>query len=289
MKPWVVSRHFFLASILFSALIGSVPRAVLAASDAVALPLAFDPREKVPKPDLGALPQLRFVTTVDFPPFNFLDQSGKLSGFHVDLAREICRELAILDRCQIEAAPYAALAADLDKGESDIVAAGVQITPELRKNYDFSRVFLQAPARFAAPKRVSAAIRQPAQLGRDDLVGVVGATAHAAMLTRFFPNLKSRTFADRNALLAALKRGEIKAAFGDSLQLSFWLESDDAANCCDFLGGPFYSRQFLGEGLALMLPKDKPVIANAVNHALVALARNGRLSDLYLRYFPNGL
>ena len=55
----------------------------------------------------SALVRLRFLTSVDFPPFNFTDQNGKLAGFNVDLAREICNELEIAAKCEIQALPFA--------------------------------------------------------------------------------------------------------------------------------------------------------------------------------------
>ena len=59
-----------------------------------AIPNFWDARERLAKPDISELQRVRFLTTVDFPPFNFLDTSGRLSGFHVDLARAICRKLS---------------------------------------------------------------------------------------------------------------------------------------------------------------------------------------------------
>ena len=56
-------------------------------------PMFWDSKERLPKPDLSALPRLRFLTTTDFPPFNYLDRDGRLSGFHIDLVRAICAEL----------------------------------------------------------------------------------------------------------------------------------------------------------------------------------------------------
>src|SRR6266571_3091359 len=107
MKAMVVSRCFFLSGVILLLTLTGVPAAVAADNQtALAMPLMFDLRERIPKPDIAPVPRIRFLTTVDFPPFNFIDQSGKLSGFHVDLAREICRELAVLERCQIEAMPY---------------------------------------------------------------------------------------------------------------------------------------------------------------------------------------
>jgi polar amino acid transport system substrate-binding protein len=290
MKPAVVSRCFLLLRAFLLAcltLAGSAATATDKVS-ALSMPLMLDLRERISKPDLAPIPRIRFLTTVDFPPFNFIDQSGKLSGFHVDLAREICRELSVLDRCQIEALPYKDLEPALEKGSGEVVLAGVRITPELRRTFGFSRVFMQLPARFVTARSQLGTIGSPEELQAGQL-GVVRGTAHEEMLKVFFPRLQATTFDTRPAMLAALGKGEVKAVFGDGLQLSFWLESEDAANCCAYLGGPYYSSFFFGEGLAMMTRKDMPLLTQALDHALIALARNGRLNDIYLRYFPNGL
>lgn len=290
MKPIVVSRCFFLLRAFFLIFLTVTAAGRASADDqtTLAMPLMFDLRERIPKPDLAPVPRIRFLTTVDFPPFNFIDQSGKLSGFHVDLAREICRELGVLERCQIEALPYKDLQSALENGNGEVVLAGLKITPELRQNHGFSRVFMQLPARFVIAKSAAATIKAPEQLEPDRL-GVVKGTAHEEMLKTFFPGLKPRVYDTRPEMLAALKKGDVKAVFGDGLQLSFWLESDDAADCCAYLGEPYYSSFFFGDGLAMMTRKDTPQITRALDHALIALARNGRLNDIYLRYFPNGL
>jgi polar amino acid transport system substrate-binding protein len=289
MKPMTASRCFLtVCAILTLALAARLPASATDNAGNLSIPLMFDLRERIPKPDLAAVPRIRFLTTVDFPPFNFIDQSGKLSGFHVDLAREICRELAVLERCQIEAVAYKDLQAKLDKGDAEVVIAGVKITPELREGHGFSRVFMQLPARFVTTKAAAKALKAPQDLQPGD-VGVVKDTAHAEMLKVFFPALTPKLYDDRAKMLAALKSGEIRAVFGDGLQLSFWLASADAADCCDDLGGPYYSQLFFGDGLAMMTRKNTPQITQALDHALIALARDGRLNDIYLRYFPNGL
>ena len=95
------------------------------------MPVLWDAKERLPKPDLSALPRLRFLTTTDFPPFNFLDGAGRLSGFHVDLARAICAELGIAEKCQIQALPWAELEGALQKGEGEAIIAGIAATPEV--------------------------------------------------------------------------------------------------------------------------------------------------------------
>lgn len=252
------------------------------------LPLLFDARERIAKPDLSGLARLRFLTTVDFPPFNFIDQSGKLSGFHVDLVREICRELEIEAKCQIQAVTFAELQPALEDGQGEAIVAGIGISPELRQRFAFSRAFMKLPARFAANRQAMGADLSVGALGSRP-VGAVSGTTHEAMLKAFFPTFEVKSLPTRDAMLAALKEGTVAGVFSDGMQLSFWTAGSDGANCCTLLDGAYFSQRFLGEGLAIMNRKGDTALTQAIDHALLELSRKGRLNEIYLRYFPAGI
>lgn len=277
---------FFLWYLLLVVLIGLPVHAQEKAGSA--LPSLFDARERIARPDLTGLVRLRFLTTVSFPPFNFIDQSGRLSGFHVDLVREICRELRIEEKCQIQAIIFDELRDALADGQGEAVAAGVAVTAELRQDFDFSRPFLQLPARFAINSKAAGAASGVADL-KDKPVGVVTGTVHEAMYKAFFPGMKQAGFASRELMLAALKKGDVAAVFSDGLQLSFWVAGEAAENCCRLTGGPYLSQHFLGEGLSIMTRKTDAALARAIDSALATLSRNGRMNEIYLRYFPNSI
>ncbi|TFZ71699.1 transporter substrate-binding domain-containing protein, partial [Brucella suis] len=78
-----------------------------AAGEEPAAPHFFNQKERLPLPSLQGLNRLRFITTVDFPPFNRLNERGQLSGYNIDLAKALCQQLKIEDICQIEAVPWA--------------------------------------------------------------------------------------------------------------------------------------------------------------------------------------
>lgn len=258
------------------------------AAEAKDLPLLFDARERIAKPDLTGLARLRFLTTVDFPPFNFIDQSGKLSGFHVDLVREICRELDIEAKCQIQAVTYAELLPALEEGQGEAVAAGIAVGPELRQRFAFSRAFMRLPARFAVNTKAAGAVSAPSDL-KGKPVGVVAGTTHEAMFKAFFPKIEAKVYPDREAMLTALQKGDVPAVFSDGMQLSFWISGSAAGGCCTLVEGAYFSQRFLGEGLTIMNRKSEPALTQAIDHALLALSRSGRLEEIYLRYFPNGI
>lgn len=277
----------FFALCLWAA-VGIVRPAPAQERSSVDLPILFDTRERIARPDLSGLVRLRFLTTVDFPPFNFIDQTGRLAGFHVDLVREICRELALQEKCQIQAVTFPELEQALVDGNGEAVVAGVAVSAELRKRFAFSRPFMRLPARFAVARNAPFADGAAAAL-EGKAVGVVSGTVHEAMLRAFFPRVTPQGFADRAALLAALKDGKVEAVFGDGMQLAFWTNGSDSAGCCRLFDGPYVSEHFLGEGLTVMTRKEDTAIAGAIDHALLALSRNGRLQEIYLRYFPVNL
>ncbi|AZO51942.1 MAG: transporter substrate-binding domain-containing protein [Mesorhizobium sp.] len=249
------------------------------------VPVLWDAKERLPKPDLSALPRLRFLTTTDFPPFNFLDGGGRLSGFHVDLARAICAELGIAEKCQIQALPWGELDEALQKGEGEAIIAGIAATAETRSKYAFSRSYLQFPARFIMPK--AKAFTEPIlDKLRSKRVGVVAGSAHEKMLRDYFGTVQVVPFDTPETLYGDLKAGKIDAAFGDGMRFAFWLGGTDAAGCCRFAGGPYLAPEYLGSGMAIATRAGDPALAAAMDYALQEISVKGTFAEFYLRYFP---
>lgn len=266
----------------------SAPAIALAQTRDVFIPNFWDNSERLQKPGLDQLPRLRFLTTTDFPPFNFIDRKKRLSGFHVDLAREICTQLGVLNRCEIQALPWDELEKALADGEGEAIIAGHQVSSETRKTLLFSRPYMRIPGRFVV--REENALEGPAfeALFRKK-TGVVTGSAHEAYFKSAFASRTAEGFATRAAALAALQAGDIDAVFSDALSLSFWLTSAASNDCCRFLDGAFESREHFGAGLSVAVAKDRQDLANAMDYALSEISREGRFAELYLRYFPNGL
>ncbi|AWC25557.1 ABC transporter arginine-binding protein 1 precursor [Aminobacter sp. MSH1] len=249
------------------------------------VPVLWDSKERLQKPDLSTLPRLRFLTTTDFPPFNFIDKSGRLSGFHIDLARAVCAELGIAEKCQIQALPWAELDGALNSGEGEAIIAGVPATATTREKYAFSRPYLQFPARFIMRK--AQAVSEPlVDKLQGKRVGVLAGSAHERVLRDYFGSVKVVTYTKPDWLNADLKDGKLDAVFGDGMRLSFWLAGTDAAGCCRFAGGPYLAPEYLGTGLAIAAKPDNAALATAFDYALHEISAKGTFAELYLRYFP---
>jgi polar amino acid transport system substrate-binding protein len=269
--------------ICLAAIIGGASDTGRAANPVI--PNLWDAKERLNKPDLSDLQRLRFLTTVDFPPFNFIDSSGRLSGFHVDLARAICRELGIVAKCQIQALPWAELEGTLNRKDGEAIIAGVSVTADNRDRYAFSRTYLQFPARFVTLK--AKAFSEPlheALIGAK--IAVIAGSAHEKVLRDYFPEAAAVPVPTQDEMLRAVKDGTVAAAFGDGVRLGFWLTGSDSANCCRFSGGPYLAPEHLGAGLAIAVSPENAKLAAAFDYALHELNANGTFAELYLRYFP---
>ena len=254
---------------------------------------AQETRVKVPKfinPNAAAssvktttVRSIRFLTTSDFPPFNFIDPSGNLDGFNIGLAREICLEIKA--RCTMQALPWDDLQKALKRGQGDAIVAGLALTDSTIRELAFTKTYLRFPARFFS-NAAFAATFDDFKTPKGLKIGVVKNTAHQAFLARFFPDNELLPFDSQDELRAGILKGLVQIGFADGVQTSFWLQSASAKECCTFVGGPYINTDYFGNGLAMAVPIGRQDLKDTLNDALIRLMRKGKYSEIYLKYFP---
>lgn len=238
-----------------------------------------DAREMLPGTQI---PAIRFLTTPDFPPFNYRDTNGELIGFNIDLARRICAEVDVA--CTIQAWPWDQAANALAESQGDALIAGLAMTPENAERFDFSSVYLALPGRFVTQSENIEGFRLDSL--DEQRVAVRTGSAHAQFLSRYLPDAEQVGFDGELEALEALKSGSVDAYFGDAMRAAFWL--NDNLACCGFAGDAYFRPNLFGEGLTVAVPAGNDPVRHAIDWALVRLQENGALDELYLRWFPVG-
>lgn len=247
------------------------------------LPNFWDPKRRPERPS-GDLGTIRFLTSGDFPPFNFLDSGGRLTGFNVDLARAICAELAA--NCTIQMRPFDELVTALGERRGDAIIAGLAVGPDLRAKLETSDVYLTLPGRFVAPKGSTLATTPEALELR--WISVVSGSAHEAFILDTFPKSRVVAYPNEAAARDALRDGTVDVHFGDAVGLSFWLLGEASHGCCAFRGQPYLESNYFGEGLRIAVTKGNKRLKQALDYGLQRLAEDGTIAELYFRYFPLG-
>jgi polar amino acid transport system substrate-binding protein len=251
-----------------------------AVASAQAIPNHVDPDARDVVPDLTPVPSIRFLTTADFPPFNYRDDAGKLVGFNVDLAQALCENLSI--SCTIQAWPWDQAAKALEDNQGDALIAGLAITPQNGELFDFSSIYLMLPGRFVTRLADTAGFAPAALAGKT--VAVRRGSTHEEFIRRYVPGANIAPYESEPAALDALSEGKVDAYFGDALRASFWLNSN--TTCCDFAGDPYFRPDLFGEGLAVAIPAGHDAVRLAINYGLTRLKLSGVYDQLYLRWFP---
>lgn len=87
---------------------------------------------------------IRIGTEGTYAPFTYHDKSGELTGFDVEIGREIAKRIGV--KAEFVEGKWDGLIAGLDAKRYDAVINEVTITPERQAKYDFSEPYIVSKA-----------------------------------------------------------------------------------------------------------------------------------------------
>jgi polar amino acid transport system substrate-binding protein len=245
------------------------------------VPSFWDPRRRPEKPDISRVNLIRFMSEVDYPPFNYAGPDGNPTGFNVDLARLICDELKV--PCTMQMRRFDTLIDALNDNKGDAAIASIAVTPQTRERVDFSDPYYRPVGRFVARRQSGTVFPEPLD-GKK--IAVVSGTAFDEYARLLFTQADIRRYPTIAAAREALSHGDVDLLFGDGFSLAFWLNGVDSNNCCTFVGGPYMESRIFGEGIGVAVKRGNDTLRQAFNWALFRVWEKGKFAELWLRYFP---
>lgn len=215
---------------------------------------SFDSHEHLVQPDTTDILRLRFVTTFDFPPFNFLDQTGHLAGYNIDLLRAICSKLKLDKLCEVEVIPWKELVEHVKNGGAEVIIAGLKETSKTQQDLVFTKSYLRFPARFVSSRLLN--LDEPISDQLAHLTsGVLSKSVHEKLFRHYFPKAKWQGFKKREELYKALQERKIDLIFDDGFALSSWFKKQKSVDCCHFVGGHIWRHSYWDKECSLLLQK----------------------------------
>jgi len=211
-----------------------------------------------------------------YPPFSFVDDSGKLTGFEVEFSEALAKELGV--KVKLQTTPWAGILAALESKRLDAVVNQVTISEERKKKYDFSEPYTVSgiQALVLTKKAGELNIKKAADLDGKK-VGVGLGTNYEQWVKAEVPGAQVKTYDDDPTKFQDLRVGRIDAILIDRLAA---LEYAKKAKDTTAAGEPF-SRQEAG----IALRKGEPELLAAVNKAIEKLRADGTLKKLSEKYF----
>lgn len=245
-------------------------------------------------------PHVRIATEGAYLPWNGTDASGKLIGFEVELAADLCRRIGAT--CEIVTQEWSGMIPGLIAGRYDVIMAGMSITDERKQLIDFAGPYATAPTAFAAMSgsrllnvlpsgspvdmaEVDAgegrAIGAMSEALRGSMVGVQAGTVQAAMLMALFPRVVVRAYATAGDMLPDLIAGNLSAVVADRATLDGIAKTDPRIR----IFGPNFSRGLLGEGIGAGVRKGDTDLKEQLESAITSATEDGTVARLSRQWF----
>ncbi|MEZ0169772.1 lysine/arginine/ornithine ABC transporter substrate-binding protein [Microvirga sp. TS319] len=247
---------------------------------------------------------VKIATEGAYAPWNFTGPGGKLEGFEVDLANDLCARMKV--KCEIVAQDWDGIIPALQAKKYDAIMAGMSITDERKKTIDFSRPYAAGPNGFLVPKdsplakmpgtgqaynlttqpeAAEKAIDAVKPLLKGKTIGVQGSTIHANFADKYYKGTAEiREYKTTEAHDLDLAAGRIDAVLADATSIIGTLEKPEFKN--DFvLVGPSITGGLLGAGVGVGLRKDETDLKNSFNEAIQAAVQDGTVKKLSEKWF----
>lgn len=86
--------------------------------------------------------KLAIATSPDFPPFESLDGSGKVTGIEIDILEEVCAQLGV--SLEIQQMDFDSVLPGVQAGKYDMGVSGITVTEKRQKNVLFTDAYCLA-------------------------------------------------------------------------------------------------------------------------------------------------
>ncbi len=211
----------------------------------------------------------------DFPPLGYLDANGKHTGFEVDLARYLARQL-LGDEGALRLVPVDAgnrLTALISQS-ADLLIAAMTATEDRASVLAFSEPYFLSGTLLLVPRNSS--IQGLADV-KGKRVAVLEGSIQEGGLEPVFPEATRVKFWRVSEAVAALRAGKVDAfAEDDILVVALARQYPDLAA----VGKPFRPHPY-----AVAMPKDDGELRAWVNEQLRKAKADGTYDTLWKRYF----
>jgi octopine/nopaline transport system substrate-binding protein len=246
---------------------------------------------------------IRIATEGAYAPWNFSEAGGKLSGFEIDLANELCKRMKA--ECTIVAQDWDGIIPALQASKYDVIMAAMNITDKRLETINFSSVYAAAPASFAVlkssplakmpgtgevyPLATKAAEAQKAidatkPMLKGKVVGAQVSTTNLAFVEKYYKDqVDIRSYKTTEQHDLDLTAGRIDAAFA---AVTYWNDVIAKPEGKDIvIVGPAFSGEVLGRGVAAGIRKEDTALKAKFDEAIKSALDDGTIKTLSMKWF----
>jgi octopine/nopaline transport system substrate-binding protein len=246
---------------------------------------------------------VKIATEGAYAPWNFTGAGGKLEGFEIDLANDLCARMKV--KCEIVSQDFEGVIPALNAKKFDAIMAGMNITDKRLEVIDFSRSYAAGPhgwgvtkdsplaklagqgQRLSLDKDADAAkktIEEWKPLLKGKTVGVQGSTTNSAFLEKYLKDtITIREYKTTEQHDLDLSAGRVDAIYAAHSSLKATTEKPEFKDMV--IAGAALSGDVLGRGVAVGLRKGDGELKSMFDKAIQAAIADGTIQKLTQKWF----
>jgi len=233
----------------------------------------------------GAQPQaiLRVAVDGSYPPYSTVDKKGRLSGFDIEMADEICKRIEM--KCTKVQFTWDEMLDAVIKRKADIVVASTSITNgRRRRGITFSERYYHTPAMFV--RRKGDEVEGIWKDLRGKTIGVQATTTHDQFVTEEFSAVAEiKRYKTLPEMVQALLDKKVDIILADAWALDQTAIKGKNGKKLEFTGPAYNDPRWFGEGIGVILPQDHPELKVEIDNAIAAMRADGTYMAIAKKYF----
>ncbi len=246
---------------------------------------------------------VKIATEGAYAPWNFTGPNGKLDGFEIELANELCARAKV--KCEIVAQDWDGIIPALQAGKYDAIMAGMNITDKRLEVIAFTQPYAATPHGWGVmkdsplaklpgagetvsldkdPEAAKNVIESWKPLLKGKTVGVQTSTTNSAFVEKYFKDTVTireyKTTEQHDLDLAA---GRLDAIFAGHGALAATKEKPEFKDL--MIAGAGMRGDVLGRGVAVGMRKADTELKALFDEAIKAMIADGTLKRLSEKWF----
>lgn len=226
--------------------------------------------------------ELLLGTEGAYPPFNFMDASGEIKGFDVEIGLALCEKIEA--NCTVVAQDWDGIIPGLIVKKYDFIIASMFITEERSKQVDFTDPYYIAAMSHVVAKGSDITDFSSEAL-EDKVIGAQSGTTMADYIEATYPDADIRLYPTQDEVNLDMASGRIDLVVGDLLPMLDWVGNTDDGACCELAGDPITDPAFVGDGVGIAVRQEDDDLRERLNGALKAIREDGTYQAINQKYF----
>lgn len=230
----------------------------------------------------AALPELKVAIDPTYQPFTFKTADGKPTGFDVDIAEALCKE--IKRQCVFVEQVWDSMIPGLQAKKYDAIISSMSITEERLQVVDFSDKYYSTPSQIVV--KTGTPFTDLASLKGKKLGVLKGSTQEKYALGELKPvGVNVVPYEAQDQVYLDIKSGRLDGTVADRVEVTGGFLSKPEGKDYGFVGPELNEEKYFGIGMGVALRKGETQLKDDINAAIKTIRSNGTYDQLAKKYF----